>query len=98
MDYRVATVILTFNQPGMRCTTIQIINDEIPEMPEEFSVILTSVSPSGIIMDDTTCVTIVDPVIENRRFMYTSVFIACLDVYNLGCHISRKFGVQLSSS
>ena len=74
MDYRVATVMLTFDQPGMRCTMIEIINDKTPEMSEEFSVILTSVSPSGIIMDDTTCITIVDPIIEDRRFMYTSVF------------------------
>ena len=74
VDYRVATVMLTFNQSGMRCTTIEIISDETSEIPEEFSVILTSVSPSGIIMDDTTCITIVDPIIEDRRFMYTSVF------------------------
>lgn len=83
MDYRAATVMLTFDQSGMRCTTIQIISDETPEIPEEFSVILTSVSPGGIIVDDTACITIVDPAIEIRRFTYTSVFL--LRAYNYRC-------------
>jgi hypothetical protein len=69
VDYRAATVMLTFDQSGMLCTTIQIISDEIPELPEVFSVILTSVSPDGIIMDDTACITIVDPVVEIRKFI-----------------------------
>ena len=70
VDYRAATVMLTFapsNQPGMGCTTIQIIRDDIPELPEQFSVILTSVSPAGIIKEDTACITIIDP-FEIRKF------------------------------
>jgi hypothetical protein len=69
VDYRVTTVMLTFDQSGMICTMIQIISDEIPELPEQFSVILTSVSPDGIIIDDTACISIVDPVVEIRRFI-----------------------------
>lgn len=75
VDYRAATVMLTFapsNQPGMMCTTIEIISDEVPELSEQFSVVLTSVSPDGVIIEDTSCITIVDP-IENRRFIGLSV-------------------------
>ena len=69
LDYRAARVMLTFDStnPGMRCTIIQIFSDNETEEQEQFSVILTSVSPDGIIMEDTACITIIDEPIEIRR-------------------------------
>ena len=70
LDYKAATVMLNFNStnPAMKCTTIQIISDNMTEENEQFSVVLTSVSPDGIIMEDTACITIIDEPIEIRRF------------------------------
>ena len=70
MDYRTSTVMLTFTPSNQtRCTTIQIISDEIIEESEQFSVILTNISPQGIIEEDTACITIIDEPIVNRTFI-----------------------------
>ena len=57
------TTMLTFppsNVTGEMCTTIRIVNDIIIESSEQFSVALISVSPVGIIMENITCITIID--------------------------------------
>lgn len=69
-DYKAATVMLTFtsiNETGRRCTTIEIIDDRDVESPEQFSVILVSASPVGIIAENTTCITIIDEPTEINR-------------------------------
>ena len=48
----------------IQCTRVGIINDTIVEPTEEFSVKLTNVFPEGTIVNDTSCISIID---NNRR-------------------------------
>ena len=44
----------------IQCRRVGIINDSIEEPTEEFSVKLTNVSPEGTIVNDTSCISILD--------------------------------------
>jgi hypothetical protein len=44
----------------MFCVNIPIIDDEVFEVEEEFSVNLINARPVGEIIDDTTCIKIID--------------------------------------
>ena len=48
----------------IQCRRVGIINDTIVEPTEQFSVKLTNVSPEGNIVNDTSCISILD---NNRR-------------------------------
>ena len=43
-----------------KCTKVGIISDTVVETTEQFSVKLTSVSPEGTFIQDTSCISIVD--------------------------------------
>ena len=62
-DYETTTFMLTFEPSDdveMLCGKVTIIDNTTPELTEQFSVKLVSVSPVGVIGDDTTCVAILD--------------------------------------
>lgn len=60
-DYESIGVDLTFvpTDEGF-CINIPIFNDTVFEVDEEFSVNLINAHPEGEIIDDTTCVKIID--------------------------------------
>ena len=57
----------------IQCRRVGIINDTIEEPTEEFSVKLTNVSPAGTIVDDTSCISILDndrKLTQQLKFMH----------------------------
>lgn len=63
MDYVSNTFMLTFSPSEnieMQCFKVGIINDEVIELTEQFSVKLISATPEGSFIDDTSCISIID--------------------------------------
>ena len=62
-DFMSSRFILRF-QPSddaqTKCTKVGIISDSVIEPTEQFSVKLTSVSPEGTFIQDTSCISIID--------------------------------------
>ena len=69
VDYMTSTFPLFF-QPSdsieTLCATVGIIDDDIPEQVEQFSVKLIEALPEGTFIEDTSCISIID---DDRKFI-----------------------------